>query len=101
MALTKVSYSMIDGAVVNVKDFGATGDGTTNDTVAIQAAIDSLAATGGTVFFPTGTYRIARNIGTNDRWGVKVTNSNISLVGTGSGTAFRRSEEHTSELQSH
>ena len=90
MALTKVSYSMIDGAVVNVKDFGATGDGVTNDTVAVQAAIDSLAATGGTVFFPTGEYRIARNIGTNDRWGVKVVNSNITLAGTGSGSKLRR-----------
>lgn len=90
MALTKVSYSMIDGAVVNVRDKGAKGDGVTNDTVAIQAAIDSLAATGGTVFFPAGEYRIARNIGVNDRWGVKVTNSNISLVGTGNGTKIRR-----------
>lgn len=90
MALTKVSYSMITGAVANVRDFGATGDGATNDTVAIQAAIDSLAATGGTVFFPTGEYRIARNIGTNDRWGVKVVNSNISLVGAGNSTKLRR-----------
>jgi hypothetical protein len=90
MALTKVSYSMITGAVANVRDFGATGDGVTNDTVAIQAAIDSLAATGGTVFFPTGEYRIARNIGTNDRWGVKVVNSNISLVGAGNSTKLRR-----------
>ena len=90
MALTKVSYSMITGAIANVMDFGATGDGITNDTVAVQAAIDSLAATGGTVFFPTGEYRIARNIGTNDRWGVKVVNSNITLAGTGSGSKLRR-----------
>jgi nitrous oxidase accessory protein NosD len=66
---------------VSVKDFGAVGDGVTNDTVAIQNAIDSLAATGGVVYFPPGTYRIARNIGTNDRWGVKVTSSNITLKG--------------------
>lgn len=90
MPLTKVTYSMIKGATVNVMDFGATGDGVTNDTVAIQAAIDSLASSGGTVFFPAGEYRIARNIGTNDRWGVKITASNISLVGTGNGTKFRR-----------
>ena len=90
MALTKVSYSMITGAVANVMDFGATGDGTTNDTVAIQAAIDSLATSGGTVFFPTGTYRIARNTGTNDRWGVKVVNNNITLAGAGNGSKLRR-----------
>lgn len=90
MALTKVSYSMIEGAVANVMDFGAVGNGIANDTVAVQMAIDSLAATGGTVFFPTGEYRIARNIGTNDRWGVKVVNSNITLAGTGAGSKLRR-----------
>jgi len=47
------------GAVVNVKhtDFGAVGNGTTDDTAAIQAAIDSLAATGGVVYFPKGHYK--------------------------------------------
>ena len=39
---------------VSVKDFGATGDGVTNDTAAIQAA----ANTGGTLYFPDGTYEI-------------------------------------------
>ena len=37
---------------VSVMDFGAVGDGVTNDTVAIQAAID----TGSAVFVPEGTY---------------------------------------------
>lgn len=54
MSLTKVSYSMITGAVVNVLDYGATGDGTTNDTTAIQAAI--VAAAGKTLYFPAGIY---------------------------------------------
>ena len=41
----------------NVRDFGALGDGTTNDQAAIQAAINACAvAGGGTVFFPKGTY---------------------------------------------
>lgn len=80
MALTKVHNRLIDSSWVSVKDYGATGDGTTNDTVAIQAAIDSVTS-GGVVYFPPGTYRIARNIGTNDRWGIKVTNSNVTLKG--------------------
>ena len=41
MALTKVNNRMIDGAQINVLDFGATGDGTTNDTTAVQAAINA------------------------------------------------------------
>lgn len=81
MSLTKVSFSMINGAYINVKDFGATGDGATNDTVAIQTAIDAAGISGGTVYFPPGTYKIARNVGTNDHWGVKVPFSNITLIG--------------------
>lgn len=52
MSLTKVSYSMISGSPVNVLDYGAKGDGVTNDTVAIQAAID----TGLPVFVPEGIF---------------------------------------------
>ena len=51
MSLTKATYSMIDGAPVNVLDFGAVGDGVTNDTAAIQAAIDAVAASGGGMVF--------------------------------------------------
>jgi len=43
----------------DVKAFGATGDGTTDDTTAIQAALDAAeTAGGGTVFVPLGTYAI-------------------------------------------
>lgn len=41
----------------NVRDFGATGDGQTNDTPAIDRAIEKCAASGGgDVVFPAGTY---------------------------------------------
>ncbi|MGO9863111.1 MAG: glycoside hydrolase family 28 protein [Terriglobales bacterium] len=44
-------------AVFNVRDYGATGDGTTLDTAAIKKAIEACAAAGGgTVLFPPGQY---------------------------------------------
>ena len=55
MSLTKASYSMVEGAPVNVRDWGATGDGTTDDTAAIQAAINyctNLSNRKQTLYFP-------------------------------------------------
>ena len=43
----------------NVKDYGALGDGLTNDTVALEAAKSAVSAAGGGImFFPAGTYLI-------------------------------------------
>jgi hypothetical protein len=75
--------------VFNVRTFGATGNGTTDDTVAIQAAytaaaaatnpgtygINSPAAGATSVFFPSGHYRVSDSI--------KITNS-VASVGEGS-----------------
>jgi len=50
------------GDVYNVKHYGATGDGVTDDATAIQAAIDAATASGtqgGVVYFPPGTYEIS------------------------------------------
>ena len=43
---------------VNVRDFGAKGDKVTDDTAAFQAALNSVAESGGTVFVPVGNYLI-------------------------------------------
>lgn len=60
MALTKVSFSMVRGAYFNVLDFGAVGDGTTEDTTAFDLAIAAATVNGGTVFVPSGTYYVDR-----------------------------------------
>lgn len=49
------------GDVVNVKDFGAVGDGTHDDTEAIQKAYDTVVRKGrGTIYFPEGFYVVTR-----------------------------------------
>lgn len=46
---------------INVKAYGAVGDGATDDTAAINAAI-TAAGTNGTVFFPKGTYLVSSTL---------------------------------------
>jgi hypothetical protein len=47
--------------ITNVRDFGALGDGITDDRVAIQAAIDhAVRYNSGGILFPSGTYRVSR-----------------------------------------
>jgi Pectate lyase superfamily protein len=47
----------ITGTVINVREHGAQGNGVTNDTVAIQAALTRAGTLGGAVvFLPAGTY---------------------------------------------
>jgi hypothetical protein len=43
---------------VNVKNYGALGDGVADDTAEIQAALDAVPAAGGRVYIPNGTYLI-------------------------------------------
>jgi len=55
-----------DTQELNVRDFGAVGDGVTNDAPAFQAALDALAAAGGgTLFVPEGKYAIASPVSKN------------------------------------
>lgn len=79
MSLTKVSYSMIDSAPVSVKDFGAVGDGVTDDTAAIQAAINVCQSNtqygAKAVYLPAGRYKTTSDL--------VVSNQFITIFGDG------------------
>ncbi len=51
--------SVYPNEIINVKAYGATGNGTTDDTTNIQAALDAVSSSGGIVYFPNGTYKVS------------------------------------------
>lgn len=57
-----LEYMQSLATVYNVRDYGATGDGVTDDTTAIQNTL-AAAAAGGTVVFPAGTYKFSVALG--------------------------------------
>lgn len=68
-------------AYYDVREYGAEGDGQTDDTAEIQAAIDDAGeAGGGVVFFPPGDYRITRSLQVLE-------DDNLILHGTGDSSA--------------
>lgn len=72
-------------AIYNVKDFGAVGNGTTVDRVAIQNAIDAAAnAGGGDVYIPTGTYILTGTPGDKSD-GCLILRDNVNMYGDGMG----------------
>lgn len=68
MSLTKATYSMIKGTPVSVLDFGAVGDGVTDDTAAINAAADEARATSKSLFLPavSSFYLVSNTIDFSD-----------------------------------
>jgi hypothetical protein len=81
--IATVTLSGITFPIINAKDgpFNATGDGTTNDLTALQAAVDALPAGKGTVYIPAGTY----NLGA-DASGLIVQGSGITIIGDSAGS---------------
>lgn len=66
MSLTKATYSMIEGACINVLDYGCVGDNSTDNLAAFQAAINAAGDTGiKRVYVPAGTYVLQLTSGIN------------------------------------
>jgi hypothetical protein len=74
--------------IVSVKDFGAIGNGSADDTTAINNAL-AFISNGGTLYFPAGIYLCSQQV---------TLNSNISLIGVGrtnTGTQYSSTIEFT------
>jgi hypothetical protein len=73
----RIDYASV---VLNVKTYGAVGNGSTDDTAAIQAAIDALPSAGGYVFVPAGTYVISSPLELGE---------GVGIMGAGPGSILR------------
>jgi polygalacturonase len=83
-------------AVFNVRDYGATGNGTSNDTAAIDRAITAAnAAGGGTVQFPAGTYRSPNSIHLKSNVTIQL-DTGSTIMGA-SGTGYDKPESNPND----
>ncbi len=90
------------GQEINVRTFGAKGDGASDDTHAFQAALDAVPAQGGSLYVPAGVYKLSPQTGQDKlaftaighHLAVKA-KSNLRIRGDGDGSVLRfTSAEH-------
>ena len=112
--LAQNAYDVYDGVSsgtsarpwFNVMDHGAFGDGTIDDTLAVQAALDAAKEVGGgVVYLPAGTYLVSATYdtehpNTDATKACLLVDSNITLLGEGAGVSILKmstvdSTEHT------
>ena len=76
-------------SAVNVKDFGAKGDGVTDDTSALQAAINSGA---NHVYIPEGTYLVRRStsVDGHTNYGLVIDRDDLTISGANAATKIKR-----------
>lgn len=78
--------------VIDVRRYGAKGDGTTNDSAAIQAALDAAGTPQKTIYFPPGNYLLGTT-GVVAHSSVQMAPS-ATLLYTGTGTCFTLDSTH-------
>lgn len=80
--------------VINVKEYGAKGDGVTDDSLAIKKCIELLEWNGGVIYFPKGTYLINDKIDLCSYGGIQ--RHSIELIGESQdGTVLLKNEKST------
>jgi len=85
MALTKVQASLTNLGIVNVLDFGAVGDGVTDDSTAIQAAIESAYDNNSAIllFDPNKTYLVTDQISFNGYPATNGIDTGLTVIANG------------------
>lgn len=78
--LTTAVQASLD-QVISVKAHGAVGDGSTDDTAAIQAALNAVPSSGGTVLLPAGTYKVSSTL--------TIDKDNTVLTGVGASSVIQ------------
>jgi hypothetical protein len=74
--------------VLNIKDYGAVGDGVTNDTSAIASAVSALPSTGGILYVPRGEY-LTDTITITSKTGLRIVGDGIGVSRLKGRTATR------------
>jgi hypothetical protein len=95
LAVTLVILAAIAGAAnaqpsFNVKTYGATGNGTTDDYVAFHLAVLAASVKGGEIMVPVGTYVLGTRLA--------ITSPGVTLVGEGPGASILLTNQPTGDV---
>ena len=97
-----VALLQVDGTR-NVKQFGAVGDGVSDDSAEIQAALDATFADGGALYIPRGIYNIvtALTVDRSGETGTPITNrKRVNIFGEGKGVSVLSAQTNSMNVLS-
>jgi hypothetical protein len=95
------NFEYVNAKILDVKDYGAVGDGVTDDRAAIQACIDYVSSVGGgIVFFPIGTYLLG-SVANGNGLACLVYPSNVHFVGAGRKVVILKQKSGAGVASSH
>jgi hypothetical protein len=97
LPVSRIAVTTVGSVSVFQGEFGARGDGTADDTAAIQAAVTAAGLVGADVFLPRGTYRLTSAIVVPSNVTVRGS-GRPSLYSTGKGTTVHATSGHAFTL---